>query len=64
MRSKPSHDDIGDQIRPQLRAIYEEVLREPLPDRFCALLDRLEADGASIATPAPLAKRGRRLELA
>jgi len=31
----------------QLRAAYDEVLNEPVPDRFLELLSQLEQDGAS-----------------
>jgi len=49
MRSKPSpQHQIGEQIGKELRAIYDVVLQEPIPDRFRALLDRL---GEELATP-------------
>lgn len=35
----PVHDLIGQK----LRGFYDEVAREPVPDRFIALLDELEA---------------------
>jgi hypothetical protein len=43
MRSRSSRrNEIGGRIGLELRALYGEVLREPLPERFCELLDRLE----------------------
>jgi len=43
MRSKLSRqNEIGEQIGRELQTIYDEVLRQPPPDRFCKLLDRLE----------------------
>lgn len=33
---------IQHQIGDQLRSMYDDVLREPVPDRFLALLKRLE----------------------
>jgi hypothetical protein len=35
---------VEDQIGEQLRAMYDGVLGEPLPDRFLDLLERLETD--------------------
>jgi anti-sigma factor NepR-like protein len=48
MRSKssPQHK-ISEQIGKELRAIYDGVLQEPIPDRFLALVDRL---GEEMAT--------------
>ncbi|MBI1869181.1 MAG: hypothetical protein HYS06_12955 [Methylocystis sp.] len=39
--------EIGDQIGKQLRDIYEDVLGQPVPDRFIELLNRLERDTIS-----------------
>jgi len=36
-----SGEDPG-RLAPQLRALYEELLQEPIPDRFIKLLDELE----------------------
>jgi hypothetical protein len=33
--------EIGTKIGNQLRETYDPVLREPLPDRFCGLLNEL-----------------------
>jgi hypothetical protein len=53
MRSKPSpQHKIGEQIGKELRAIYDDVLHEPIPDRFRVLMDRLGEELASTA-PAP-----------
>ena len=42
MRSKSSaQQKISEQIGKELRAIYDDVLHEPIPDRFLALVDRL-----------------------
>jgi hypothetical protein len=35
---------VGDQIAELLRQTYDDVLREPLPDRFRDLLEGLEMD--------------------
>ena len=34
---------IDQQIGQELRALYEEVLAEPIPDRLLALIDKLDA---------------------
>jgi hypothetical protein len=42
-RGAPGLDaDIQAHIGQQLRAVYDEVAREPLPDRFLKLLEELE----------------------
>lgn len=52
MRSKPStQKKIGEQIGKELRAIYDVVLNEPMPDRFRVLVDRL---GEELASAAPV----------
>jgi hypothetical protein len=38
-------DPVGEAIGSKLRALYDEVASEPVPDRFMALLKRLESDG-------------------
>jgi hypothetical protein len=35
---------VGDQIAELLRQTYDDVLREPLPDRFRDLLEGLQMD--------------------
>ena len=40
---KTERDAVGQAIGNQLRALYDEVAREPVPDRFRILLDRLAA---------------------
>ena len=49
MRSKssPQHK-ISEQIGKELRAIYDDVLHEPIPDRFLALVDRLGEEIAAV----------------
>ena len=43
MRSKQSYQsEIGENVSNGLRAIYDKILREPLPDRFCELFDQLK----------------------
>lgn len=45
MRRTPMHDrKVGDDIAELLRRTYDDVLREPLPDRFRDLLEGLETD--------------------
>ncbi|MFY9658702.1 MAG: NepR family anti-sigma factor [Methylocystis sp.] len=59
MRSKPStQKKIGEQIGKELRAIYDVVLQEPIPDRFRVLVDRL---GEELASAAPVCGPASRL---
>ncbi|MBI5011753.1 hypothetical protein D1O30_08705 [Methylocystis hirsuta] len=45
MRRSPMYGQkVGDQIAELLRQRYDDVLREPLPDRFRDLLEGLEMD--------------------
>jgi hypothetical protein len=38
----PSPPAIGDQIGKELRSLYNDVMAQPVPDRFLELLNRLE----------------------
>jgi hypothetical protein len=40
-------NEIGGQIGAQLRSLYDDVLNQPVPDRFLELLKRLETDTIS-----------------
>ncbi len=40
----PLETDLQAQIGRQLRAIYDGVLSQPVPDRFLELLDQLDRD--------------------
>jgi len=52
MRTSSSRRNvIGGRIGMELRALYGEVLREPLPERFCDLLDRLEEKTEAASFP-------------
>ena len=42
--SKTEADAVGEAIGSRLKALYDEVADEPVPDRFLALLDQLAAD--------------------
>lgn len=42
-KDRNERDAVGQAIGNQLRALYDEVAREPVPDRFRTLLDRLAA---------------------
>ena len=45
MRRSPMYGQkVGDEIAELLRQTYDDVLREPLPDRFRDLLEGLEMD--------------------
>ena len=59
MRSKPSPPNpIGEEIGKELRAIYDVVLNEPIPDRFRALIDRLGDEIMTTASdPLPAQRR-------
>jgi hypothetical protein len=60
-RRRPSLDsNVQEHIGGQLRAIYNGVLNEPIPDRFLELLeemDRVQQEGAAPPTPAPSKRR-------
>ena len=43
--------DVSDQIGRQLRTVYNDVLAQPVPDRFLDLLKDLD----TLAVPAPRA---------
>ena len=59
MRSRSSRrNEIGERIGSELRALYGEVLCEPLPDRFCELLGRLEEETRAAAARSPTARQG------
>lgn len=38
--------DVQAYIGRQLRAVYDDVAKQPIPDRFLALMKQLEAKGA------------------
>jgi hypothetical protein len=40
--------DVQDKIGQQLRAMYEDVVRQGVPERFTELLNRLDGDGDKI----------------
>lgn len=46
-RFSQKRNDVGEQIGEQLRSLYEDVLNQPVPDRFLELLNRLESDPIS-----------------
>ncbi len=59
MRSRSSRrKEIGARIGSELRALYGEVLCEPLPYRFCELLGRLEEETRVAAARSPTARQG------
>ena len=43
--------DVTDQIGRQLRSVYDDVLAQPVPDRFLDLLKDLD----TLAAPVPIA---------
>ena len=42
IRARVVQRDLKDYIGRQLRALYDEVANQPVPDRFKELLDRLD----------------------
>jgi hypothetical protein len=42
-------NQIGEQIGEQLRNLYNDVLEQPVPERFIELLNKLESDPISAA---------------
>lgn len=49
-RSVPAKSDLAEQIGVRLRGVYDDVLAQPVPDRFLELLRKLE--GAPTFVPA------------
>jgi hypothetical protein len=44
---KATPSDLADQIGLRLRIVYDDVLTQPVPDRFFELLRQLEGDSGS-----------------
>lgn len=42
-RSKKTEPDIADHISRQLKAVYDDMLNQPVPDRFIELLSQLDS---------------------
>ena len=40
--TKPATADVQAYIGRQLRAVYDDVVKQPIPDRFLALMEQLE----------------------
>lgn len=40
--SRPGVTDVQAYIGRQLRAVYDDVVKQPIPDRFLALMKQLE----------------------
>lgn len=47
MSDDKSRSSVKDQINENLRRVYEETLKEEVPDRFKLLLEQLRAKGGS-----------------
>ena len=43
-RVKKAKPDVTDHISRQLKAVYDDVLSQPVPDRFFSLLSQLDTD--------------------
>ncbi len=56
--ARPLSPDLQAHIGLRLKAFYDSVLSEPIPDRFAELLNRLDADEPSLdgGAPAPAAR--------
>jgi hypothetical protein len=46
-RARAAQERVDRYIADQLKAIYDDVAAEPVPDRLLQLLDRLDSDGQS-----------------
>ena len=49
--------EIGDQIGRQLRSVYNDILAQPVPDRFLDLLKNLDGADTSLSTGAPVQQK-------
>jgi hypothetical protein len=47
MDQTPAQPEIHDLIGQRLRSFYDEVAKQPVPDRFVELLNQLEAKSSS-----------------
>lgn len=48
---RPRGADVGDAVGRELRNLFDDVVAQPVPDRFLTLLDRLEKDMVSSEAP-------------
>lgn len=66
-KAKPLSPDLQAHIGVRLKAYYDSVLSEPIPDRFAQLLDRLDTAGESASSldgaSEPPAADGKRIDL-
>ncbi len=44
--ARPGTTDVQAYIGRQLRAVYDDVVKQPIPDRFLALMKQLEDQGS------------------
>jgi hypothetical protein len=51
MNHAPTQPEIYDLIGQRLRNYYDEVTKQPVPDRFVDLLNRLEAKNSAKKSP-------------
>lgn len=47
MRRAPAPAGVGEYIGRELRGLYDDVVAQPVPDRFLALLNKLESESLS-----------------
>jgi Anti-sigma factor NepR len=52
MNNKPSRSKVAEEIDANLRRVYEEVLKDEVPDRFSDLLNRLKSGESAPEIPA------------
>jgi hypothetical protein len=50
--------DVQAHLGRQLRAVFDDMARQPVPDRFAALLDALERKTGEAAGDAPVPGQG------
>lgn len=55
VKKTASQPDVSDQIGRQLRSVYDDILAQPVPDRFLDLLKDLDTLSAD---PVPLTSMG------
>ncbi len=49
--------EISDQIGRQLRSVYNDILAQPVPDRFLDLLKNLDGADTSLLAAVPAQKK-------
>ncbi len=58
VKKTTSKPEISDQIGRQLRSVYNDILAQPVPDRFLDLLKKLDGPDTSLSTVSSVQQKG------